>query len=388
MAMVDVSKLTFEVTDRIREYLFKLIEMGGSDLHVKAGAPLMARIRGEITRMSDDEFSRGDALTLAKEMLRTRFEELVEEKQADFSFTLNDDYRFRGNIFFQKDGVSAVFRVIPTKVLSLEELNMPHSIEKIVSAKRGIVLVTGATGSGKSTTMAAIIDAVNSRFPRHILTIEDPIEFIHADKRSIINQRSVGVDALDFPSALKSALREDPDVILIGEIRDIETMEIALHAAETGHLVLSTMHTIDATETVNRVIGMYPSGEQNRVRLAIASVLQGVVSQRLVRTKEGGRVAALEILLQTERISELIRKNRDDEIKTALEDGRTVYGTQTFDDHLYELFMAEKIEEDEALASATSPDNLKLRIQGVGGASGEWSGGMAPEEDVIKLKKF
>jgi twitching motility protein PilT len=382
---VNVEELTFEHTDRVRGYLSSLIEMGGSDLHLKAEGKIKARVRGDIITLSDEVFRKREMVTLAKEMLRGRFSELVADKQADFTFFLNEDYRFRGNLFFQKDGVSAVFRVIPTKILSFADLELPGAMNRLADAHRGIVLVTGATGSGKSTTLASIINEINERHSRHIITIEDPIEFIHQDKNSIINQRSIGEDALDFASALKGALREDPDVILIGEMRDLASMEIALHAAETGHLVLGTLHTTDATETLNRVIGMFPVNEQNRIRLTLASVLQGVVSQRLVKTTDGGRRAALEILLKTERITDLIRKGRDDEIKMALEDGKEIYGTQTFDQSLYDLHKAGVLDEDEALANATSPDNLKLKIKGIGSVNAQ-SDVHSVQEATIGLK--
>jgi len=382
---VNVDELTFEHTDRVRGYLAKLIEIGGSDLHLKAEGKIKARVRGDIVTLDEEVFRKRDMVTLAKEMLRGRFSELVAEKQADFTFFLNDDYRFRGNMFFQKDGVSAVFRVIPTKILSFADLNMPDAMNKLADAHRGIVLVTGATGSGKSTTLASIINEINERHSRHIITIEDPIEFIHQDKNCIINQRSIGEDAVDFASALKGSLREDPDVILIGEMRDLESMEIALHAAETGHLVLGTLHTTDATETLNRIIGMFPVNEQNRIRLTLASVLQGIVSQRLVKTTDGKRRAALEILLKTERITDLIRKGRDDEIKMALEDGKPIYGTQTFDQSLYDLHKEGAIDEEETLANATSPDNLKLKIKGIGSVNAG-SDAHTREEAVIALK--
>ncbi len=383
---VNVGELTFEHTERVKGYLRALIDRGGSDLHLKAGGTVRARVRGEIVTLDESLFAKADMITLAKEMLRGRFAELVADKQADFTFHLDADYRFRGNMFFQKDGVSAVFRVIPTKIPRFADLNMPQALEKLADMRRGIVLVTGATGSGKSTTLAAMINAINERHNRHIITIEDPIEFIHQDKNAIINQRSIGEDALDFASALKGALREDPDVILIGEMRDLESMEIALHAAETGHLVLGTLHTTDTTETINRVVGMFPTAEQNRIRLMLASVLQGVVSQRLVNTQSGSREAALEILLKSERVAELIRKGRDDELKMALEDGKSIYGTQTFDQALYDLYHAGSIDEAEALANATSPDNLKLKIKGIGSMN-TGSGDRGETEAVIALKR-
>ena len=361
---VDVSALTFEVTERVKKYLTKLVELGGSDLHIKAERPIMARVRGDIVQLSKDIMSRADALTMAKEMLRGRFTELVERKEVDFTFHLSEDYRFRVNAFFQKDGLSAVFRTIATDIKSIESLNLPASLNKLVDYRRGLVLVTGITGSGKSTTLAAIIDAINVKHKVHIITIEDPIEFIHKDKSCVINQRSVGEDTLSFANALRSALREDPDIILVGEMRDLETVEIALHAAETCHLVLSTLHTLDAKETINRVIGMFAREEQNRIRLTLASSLVGIVSQRLVKTINGKRAAAVEILLNTPRVVDMIAKNRDNEIKNALEEGKEIYGTQSFDQALLDLYTADLITEDEAIASASSPDDLKLRIRG------------------------
>lgn len=380
---VNVAELTFEVTNRVKGYLQTLIERGGSDLHIKAGCRIMGRIKGDIVTLSEDEMSRADALTMAKEMLRGRFGELVSQKEVDFTFQLDDRYRFRVNAFFQKDGLSAVFRTIPTDILTIEQLDLPAALNKLVDHKRGLVLVTGVTGSGKSTTLAAIIDAINRKYKKHIITIEDPIEFIHQDKNCLVNQRSIGEDTLSFANALRGALREDPDIILVGEMRDLETVEIALHAAETGHLVLSTLHTMDTKETINRVVGMFAHEEQNRIRLTLASTLVGVVSQRLVKTIEGKRAAAVEILLNTPRVIDLIAKNRDDEVKNALEEGKEIYGTQTFDQALLDLFNAGKISEEEAIANATSPDDLKIRIRGAVAERAT----TVNEEGVIALKK-
>ncbi|MFP4332396.1 MAG: type IV pilus twitching motility protein PilT [Campylobacterales bacterium] len=359
---VDVNNLTFEVTERVRGYLEKMAELGGSDLHLKANSKVRARVNGEIVDISDDEFPKQDAITFAKELLRTRFPELIEKKNLDLVYIYDDVTRYRVNIFFQMDGVSAVFRTIPDKKLTIDELGLPEAIRKFTSMQRGLVLVTGVTGSGKSTTLAAIIDEINRTQKRHIITIEDPIEFIHKDAECIINQRSVGQDALDFHSALKAALREDPDIILVGEMRDIETVEMALHAAETGHLVFSTLHTTDTSETINRIIGMFPPEEQNRIRITLATVLQGVVSQRLLKKESGGRIAALEILFKTPRIDALIRENRDSEIFDALKEGKGIYQTQTFDQAIYDLIKSQVIAEDEGLANATSPSDLKLQL--------------------------
>ncbi|MDR0746769.1 MAG: PilT/PilU family type 4a pilus ATPase, partial [Helicobacteraceae bacterium] len=361
---INIEELTFEVTERVKGYLAELIRMGGSDLHIKSGSPIMGRIKGDIVRISKEVMERNDALTMAKEMLRSRFGELIERKDVDFTFQLNDDYRFRVNAFFQKDGLSAVFRTIPTDIMSIEKLNLPIALNKISSYKRGLVLVTGITGSGKSTTLAAIIDAINNKQKSHIITIEDPIEFIHQDKNCLISQRSIGEDAVSFASSLRSALREDPDIILVGEMRDLETVEIALHAAETGHLVLSTLHTMDAKETINRVIGMFDRMEQNRIRLTLASTIVSIISQRLVKTLDGKRTAAVEILMNTPRIVDLIAKNRDDEIRNAMQEGTEIYGTQTFDQSLLGLFNAGKISEEEAIANASIADDLQIRIRG------------------------
>ncbi len=373
----------------LKSYLNKLVELGGSDLHLKALGCPHARIQGEITPISEDILGRDDMMTLAKEMLRGRFTEFVQQKEIDLTFRLSDEYRFRVNMFFQKDGVGMVFRTIPVKILTVDDLKMPQSIKGFKDAERGLILVTGVTGSGKSTTLAAIIDLINSNRKKHIITIEDPIEFIHKDKLSVINQRSIGEDTLSFSNALRSALREDPDVILVGEMRDLETVEIALHAAETGHLVLSTLHTADTKETINRIVGMFPTNEQNRIRGALSSVLHGVLSQRLVRTKEGKRRAAVEILLKTPRIADMIRENRDGEIKDAIADGKEIYGTQTFDQALLDLYYDGAISEDEAVRNATSPDNLKLVIHGVTGVGEKARGNKLDsekEETQIKLK--
>lgn len=382
---VKVEDLTFEVTDRVKGYLKKLIKMGGSDLHVKAGSPIRARVNGEIITLDKKLMTREDALTLGKEMLRGRFPELIENKEVDLTFKLDENYRFRVNVFFQKDGMSAVFRVIETQIKSIEELRLPvEPLKKFVNLERGLLLVTGMTGSGKSTTMAAIVNELNEIKKKHILTIEDPIEFIHQDKNCMISQRSIGEDATDFASALRAALREDPDIILVGEIRDVETVEIALHAAETGHLVISTMHTIDAQETINRMIGMFPPSEQDRIRFATASVLRGIVSQRLVRSADGNRVAAIEIFSNTTRIAELIRTNRDVEIRQAMADGKNIYGTQTFDQALFDLFKNEIITEEEALKNSTVKEDLRMKIRDYKNA--ESASGKEEEDGFIKLK--
>jgi twitching motility protein PilT len=373
---------------QFKQFLYKMIEVGGSDLHLKAGGTIRARIRGDIQPLANVQITKEIALALCRELFPERYEEFLKTKEMDFNFKLDEKYRFRGNAFFQMEGPALVMRVIPVEILSLKQLGMPDVLYRLANTERGMVLVTGVTGSGKSTTLAAMINEINQTRSKHIITVEDPIEFVHKEKKCIINQRSVGQDTLSFANALKGALREDPDIILIGEMRDIETVEIALHAAETGHLVFSTLHTLDAKETINRIIGMFPTDEQNRIRLTLAAILEGVISQRLVKTVDGKRAAAMEILARTPRIAELIKENRDDEIKDALEDGHKVYGTQSFDLALVNLVMEGKITEEVALENASSPDDLALKIKKAKLAAQAENPDQAPQEedDIIGLK--
>ena len=362
---VDVDNLTFETLKKVRAYLKRLIDVKGSDLHVKANSVIRARVNGEIVPLSGEIFSKEEALTFAKELLRHRFSEFVEKKELDLTYPFDENTRFRVNIFFQMDGVSAVFRVIPVKILSIEELQLPEIVYKFTTAERGLVLVTGVTGSGKSTTLAALINEINWKRRRHIITIEDPIEFVHKDRKCIVNQRSIGQDSLSFGNALRASLREDPDIILVGEMRDMETIEIALHAADTGHLVFSTLHTLDAKETVNRIIATFPTQEQNRIRLTLASVLEGIISQRLIPTVDDKRTAALEVLVKTSRIEQLILENRDVEIRDAIEEGKEIYGSQSFDQGILDLYNNGKISREKAFEFATSPSDLKLKMEGL-----------------------
>ena len=362
---VDVSKLTFEQLKKVRIHLKKMIEVGGSDLHIKANSVIRARINGKIVQFSGGIFAKEDALTFAKELLKGRFGEFVEKKELDLVYPFDENNRFRVNIFFQMDGVSAVFRVIPVKIPSFEDLHLPEVVKSFAYKERGLVLVTGVTGSGKSTTLAALINEINVNKKKHIITIEDPIEFVHKDRGCIINQRSVGQDTLSFGTALRAALREDPDIILVGEMRDRETINLALHAADTGHLVFSTLHTVDAKETINRIIAQFPTEEQNRVRLSVAGVLQGVISQRLVPTIDGGRRAALEILVRTPTIEKLIMENRDYEIRDVIEAGKEHYKSQSFDQAIFDLYNEKIISKEQALDNATSASDLELKISGL-----------------------
>jgi twitching motility protein PilT len=361
---VDISKLTFEQLKKIREYLKKLIDNGGSDLHVKSKGIIRARVNGSIVPFSGSVLSYEDSMTLAKELLRGRFSEFVENKEIDLVYQFDEGNRFRVNIFFQTDGPSFVFRIIPMQIPTIDQMKFPEIVRTLTKEGRGLVLVTGATGSGKSTTLAAMIHEINLTEKKHIVTIEDPIEFVHKDRGCVINQRSVGQDTLSFGRALRAALREDPDIILVGEMRDRETVELALHAADTGHLVFSTLHTIDAKETINRIIAMFPNEEQNRVRLSLSGVLKGVVSQRLIPTIEGKRVAAMEILVKTPTIEKLILENRDYEIRDAIEKGREHYKSQSFDQHILDIYNQGIITKEKAKDYATSAADLELKMSG------------------------
>jgi twitching motility protein PilT len=390
MNEVDVSKLTFEQLKKIRSYLKKMIDNGGSDLHVKANSVIRARINGDLVQFSGGIFSKEDALTFSKELLKGRFSEFVEKREIDLVYPFDEKNRFRVNVFFQMDGVSAVFRVIPVDIPSFDKLHLPDVVRSFTQKERGLVLVTGVTGSGKSTTLAALINEINVTKKKHIITIEDPIEFVHKDRGCIINQRSVGQDTLSFGTALRASLREDPDIILVGEMRDKETINLALHAADTGHLVFSTLHTIDAKETINRIIAQFPTEEQNRVRLSLAGVLQGVISQRLVPTIAGGRRAAMEILVRTPTIEKLIMENRDYEIRDAIENGKDHYKSQSFDQSLLDLYDEGIISKEQALENATSASDLALKISGL--TSGKITNGTASasrantHEDFFDLK--
>ncbi len=380
---IDPSTFTYEMTDKLKFYLQGLLKHGGSDLHIKTNSQFRGRINGEMLTLSDEILSYEDGITLAKELLKSRYPELIKNKSVDFNFKLNEEYRFRANLFFQMDGISAVFRAIPVNIPTMRDLKLPSVVERFCNLKRGLVLVTGPTGSGKSTTLASIINHINEKQRKHIITIEDPIEFVYKDKNSLINQRAIGQDALDFASSLRAALREDPDVILIGEMRDMETIEIAMHAAETGHLVFSTLHTIDAKDTINRIIGMFPGEEQNKIRMSLAATLQGVMSQRLVKTVDNKRTAAIEILVRNARIESLIADGRDSEIIDAIEEGSDVYGSQSFDQALLKLFQEGRISEEEALLNASNSADLAMKVRSHKQAM---SGKEILEDSTIELK--
>lgn len=375
--------------EKLKLYLRTMVKNEGSDLHIKSGSQVRVRIHGILKVLGEDIMSAEMVDKLAQEITSTeQYEKLQEDKNLDFSYIMNENNRFRVNIFYQMDGISMVLRLIPVEILSLDDLKLPEVIKSFTDIHRGLVLVTGVTGSGKSTTLAALLDKINRETNKHIITIEDPVEFIHKDRGCLINQRAIGQDTHSFTDALRAALREDPDIILVGEMRDLETIDIALHAANTGHLVFSTLHTLDTKETIDRIIGMFAKEEQNRIRASLASVLEGVISQRLIPSKNGGRTAAIEILKKTARIEQLIRENRDNEIFDALFEGKEIYGTQTFDQALLDLLREDRITEEVTLEYATNPSDMKLKMDGIGkGAIVKNDQYDDKEDDVLEFKE-
>src|SRR3982074_2395176 len=358
---------------KIDDLLVTAIAHLASDLHLKVGSFPVMRIGGELHPIIEaPRLKAEDTLDMAFSIMSNRQKQKLKEvSEVDIAYSVDGLGRFRANIFQQRGSVSIVLRVIPDQSRSTAALGLPPVIDKIAEERRGLMLVTGATGSGKSTTLAAMIDRINSTRSGHIVTIEDPIEFLHRDKKAFVTQREVDVDTRSFAEALRGALRQDPDVILVGEMRDLETIETALTAAETGHLVLSTLHTLDATETIARIVSAFPPHQQKQVRLQLGSVLRGVVSQRLVPRADGkGRVAAVEVLVANSRVREMVEdKARPKEISTAIAQSYTTYGMQTFDQSLMLLFRQNVITYEEALRQSTNPDDFALRASGISGTS-------------------
>jgi twitching motility protein PilT len=353
----------------VNELLKITVERGASDLHLKAGSYPMMRIRGGLTPVSQDHrLDHEDMVAITSAVLPTALREKFKDShEVDLAYSVQGLGRFRCNAFQQRGTIGMTFRVIPFRVPTIPELTLPPVLKKITQEERGLVLVTGSTGSGKSTTLASMIDEVNSSRTENVLTIEDPIEYLHRDKRSIVCQREVGIDTKSFAQALRNALRQDPDVILVGEMRDHETIETALLAAETGHLVLSTLHTLDASETINRIVAAFAPHQQQQIRLQLASVLRAVVSQRLIPRADGkGRVPAVEVMIVTPFIRDcIIDKDKAHLIRGAIAQGTSQYGMQTFDQSIYFLFEQRLISKEEALRWATNPDEFKLRLQGI-----------------------
>ncbi|MGH8746444.1 MAG: type IV pilus twitching motility protein PilT, partial [Burkholderiales bacterium] len=339
------------------------------DLHLKVGNHPCLRVDGSLTPLTDvTRVTPEEMLSMAFSMMTNRQKQKFKESaELDLAYGVAGLGRFRVNVFQQRGNVGMVLRVIPTKIRTIEELELPRILTSICEEQRGLILTTGTTGSGKSTTLAAMIDRINSLRAEHIITIEDPIEYLHRDKKGFINQREVEVDTSSFSTALRAALRQDPDVVLVGEMRDLETISTALLAAETGHLVLSTLHTLDATETIQRIIAVFPPPEQKQIRLQLASTLKAVVSQRLVRKSDGqGRVPAVEVMVSTGYIRDcIINPDKTRMIRDAIAAGTSQYGMQTFDQSIFDLYSRNLISLEEALMRASNPDDFRLRIQGV-----------------------
>jgi len=353
----------------INELLTTAVSKGASDLHIKVGTYPIMRVNGELAPLDQqNRISQEDAVAMLSTIMNdTQKKRYIEKKEVDLSYGIAGLGRFRVNVFQQRGTIGLVFRVIPMKILTIEELGLPKILEKLAIEPRGLILVTGTTGSGKSTTLAAMIEHMNTYKTMHIMTIEDPIEFLYRDKKSLINQREIGNDADSFANALRSALRQDPDVILVGEMRDFETIQTALTAAETGHLVLSTLHTIDASETINRIITIFPPYQQKQIRMQLASVVRGVVSQRLVPRADGsGRVAAVEVMISTATIRECIMdQDKTRKIHDVIAAGASQYGMQTFDQSLYKLYTQNLITYEEALLRCNNPDDFALKVKGI-----------------------
>src|SRR6188472_3772008 len=353
----------------VNDLLKAAVDSGASDLHLKVGSYPMMRVRGVLTPASEDKkLDHEDVVAIGAAVMSTSQRQRFKEAQeVDLAYSVPGLGRFRCNIFQQRGTVGLVLRVIPMHIRSIDDLGLPQVLKQIAQEERGLVLVTGTTGSGKSTTLAAMVDYINRHRCTHVMTVEDPIEFLHRDQKSIVNQREVSVDTRSFAQALRSALRQDPDVILVGEMRDFETIETGLLASETGHLVFSTLHTLDATETINRIIAVFPPHQQKQVRLQLAAVLRAVISQRLMpKLGGGGRAPAVEVMVTTPFIRDcIVDKDKTHLIHGAIGAGTSQYGMQTFDQSIFGLFQSGLVSYEEALRWASNVDEFKLKVQGI-----------------------
>jgi len=350
-----------DVMKQLDGWLRMLIEAEGADLHIKSDSAIHARVKSDIVLLSQEVISAETMEALVKALVGNEYENFIKEtKEFDGAYSLDADNRFRINISIHIAGFAMALRLIPSYIQSIEDLNLPKALHKLAKLRRGLVLVTGTTGSGKSTTLATVVEEINKTSPHHIITIEDPIEYVHNDLKSIVEQRELGLHTNSFSRALRAAMREDPDVIVVGEIRDIPTAESILQAVNTGHLVFSTIHTLDARETIDRLIAIFPAEEQNRVRETLAATLEAVISQRLIRGIDGNMIPALEMMFKSPQIQELIRSKRDNEIPDAIEKEGISFESITFNRALFNLTLADKITEKQAYQYASSPSDLKL----------------------------
>lgn len=347
----------------IDDLLIEAAEKGASDLHVTVGIPPKFRIHGELIDSEHDRMLPNDIYSLIQPLLTDRTRSMIEETgETDFSYSIPRIGRYRVNIFKQRGSYALVIRLVGTKIPEPESLGIPPSVIEITNKKRGLVLVTGPTGSGKSTTLASLINIINGKYNSHIITLEDPIEYLHNHKKSVVNQREIGLDTRGYAQALRAALREDPDVVLVGEMRDLDTISIAITAAETGHLVFSTLHTTGAAATIDRVIDVFSPHQQQQIRIQLASVLETIVSQLLLPTQEGkGRVAAFEVLHATAAIKNLIRENKTYQIDSVIQTNKKL-GMQTMDDSIFELYLKRKIDAEKAITFAQDPIALQRKL--------------------------
>jgi twitching motility protein PilT len=388
---------------KLTDLLKTAIERMASDIHFKAGSPPVLRIDGELSPMIEHKrLTSEDTLAIAFSMMSNyQKQKFKANNEVDMAYSVAGLGRFRVNIFQQRNTVAMVMRVIPHKIQKISELNLPPVVAELALKQRGLVLVTGTTGSGKTTSLAAMINHINENRTTNVITIEDPIEFLHRDNKSIVNQREIGADVREFSSALRSALRQDPDVILVGEMRDHETISTALLAAETGHFVMSTLHTLDATETVNRIISVFPPHQQKQIRLQLAGVIKGIISQRLVVRADGkGRIPAVEVMVATNLIREyIVDKDKTKLIHDAIAAGRSQYGMQTFDQSLMELYKRDLITYEEALKRSSNADDFALKARGIQStsdlsweeqekAAGKVAGPRAGSEDEFTMDSF
>jgi twitching motility protein PilT len=359
----------------LNDYLFDAVRMGASDLHITVGLPPMVRVSGEVQALDYPPLTQNITRELVYDILSNdQRQRLENEWELDFSYTLPRTARFRVNVYFQKGSLGAAFRTIPQEIQSLGELGLPKAVESLTEKPRGLVLVTGPTGSGKSTTLASMIDRINDTRNEHIMSVEDPIEFLHNHKKCIVNQREVNQDTHSFAQALKHVLRQDPDIILVGEMRDLETISLAVTAAETGHLVFGTLHTQDAPQTVDRIIDVFPPHQQHQIRAQLANALQGIITQTLIPRRDGqGRVVACEVLVPTPGVRNLIREGKNHQIYSAMQTGGK-FGMQTMDAALVELVRRGKISQQEAEKRSSNPEELR-RLAGSGAAPAAASGG-------------
>jgi len=349
-----------KIREKLNMWLHMLISAEGADLHIKSNSPLRARVKSDILKLSNEIADEKFLNDLVHFLTGEHYKSFHREKEFDGAYKLDETYRFRFNIYMHIDGLAIAFRLIPPKIKTIEELNLPPALHKLADLRRGLVLVTGTTGSGKTTTLATIINEINHKYNRHIITIEDPVEYVFHDDQSIIEQRELGIHTNKFSKALRAAMREDPDIIMVGEIRDIATAEAIIQAVNTGHLVFSTVHTLNAKETIDRMIGLFPTNEQNRVRQTIAATLEATISQRLIEGVDGNMIPAVEMMFKSPLVQELIRSGRDSELPDAIEKEGIIYDSISFNRALFDLTLADKITEAQAYQYATSPADLKL----------------------------